>query len=293
MEQNFRLRVAQLFKSLENDYLFFESRQYQSFIIPGAHLGAILLEIGTIREGVLRKALHGSGNQYDLDGVDEFYYHAILWDKEKSKLVGGYRFRSNQEWQPEHIGTQSYLEKFYPGIYCELSKKHKFIELGRAFVSESYQHQVLPVFLLWKNLLTFFIRYISECNMIIGIPWIKLEFFKEESVSFLVKVLSNQNFHAPLIETSSQFPYQKQHQLKPELEELAKIQKNMITTFQIIGEIEGKPCTPPSLLKHYIDIMRGRTHGLCVAPKMNNFLGVLISTNVADVPNKIMKHFVS
>lgn len=283
--------VAELFKKLEEQHLFYEAMHYQCFIVPGTKLGVILLELGETREISLRTVLYGSGQKYDLDGVDEFYYHVLLWDKEKQLIVGGYRFRTNANWDLQTIEQQSYMEKCYPGIYMELSNKKKFIEFGRAFLSVPYQKNTSAMYLIWSCALTYLTRQYAEHAVILGIPWIPLEDFKEESIAFMIRALSNKHLYHPSIRSRPRCPYEHKHRLTPELEQLAEEQSNVSAIFNVIGEIENRVCKPPSLLKQYIDTMEGKIHSLSFSPDFN-LLEVLISTDLTDLPTDKLSYFV-
>lgn len=286
--------LAQSFNSMKKNYLLYETGPYQCFVIPGDRLGIILLEIGQIRELVFRKSLHGSGKEHDLDGLDPFYYHAIIWDNEQNQIMGGYRFRSNQDWNPEKIGRQSYIEKCYPGIYAQLSEHHRFIELGRSFVNEGYQNDLFSLFLLWKGVLIYLTTRFKDFHLIVGLPWVKLDDLSEESVSFLLSVLSNSHFHTPLSKgVIAKYPYQAKHLLKAELAHLAQQQHDMTSTFNIIHSIEGKKRCLPILLKQYINLMGAKTHGFSVARDFNNLLEVLMSTDLSKVPARRIERYVN
>lgn len=283
--------VAESFQQLEQEYLVYETKQFQCFIVPGGKLGVILLELGKIRELALRTVLYGSGQEYDLDGVDEFYQHVLLWDKNAGHLVGGYRFRSNRSWDLQTIEQQSYMEKCYPGIYFELSQGKGFIEFGRAFLNIPYQRNVMAMYLIWSCALTYLSQNFVEHPIILGIPWLRLEDFQETSIAFLIHALSNAHFYEPSIRCQPRFPYRKQHQLTPAIAQLAQEQKSITSIFKMIGEMEGKTCKAPSLLKQYIDVMGGKIRGLSFSYDFN-LLEVLISTDLTLVPTDKLEYFI-
>lgn len=280
------------FKEFKPEYLLFESGSIQCFVIPGDCLGSILFEIGRIRESVLRKSLYGSGKDHDLDGVDQYYHHVIVWDSDKKNIMGGYRFRSNTHWLPESIINESYLEKCYPGIYAEFSKRCIFVELGRSFIDEQYQNGVFSLFLLWKGVLTYLAQNFEVLPVIVGVPWIKLDDLSEESGTFLLDVLSNPYFYEPIDAVKAKFPFQK-NRSTPELYQLAQEQKNMATTFNIINNNEGKTHSVNVLLKQYINVMSAKTHGFSVSPDFNNLLEVLMSSDMSKIPKRKIERYIN
>ncbi|MDI9818570.1 MULTISPECIES: GNAT family N-acetyltransferase [unclassified Legionella] len=285
--------IAQSFQLIQKEYLLYETGPYQCFVIPGDMLGVLLLEIGRIRELVFRKSLHGSGKEHDLDGLDRFYHHVIIWDNEQNQIMGGYRFRTNQDWDSEKIAEQSYIEKCYPGIYKHLSKKHLFIELGRSFINEDYQNDIFSLFLLWKGVLLYITTYLKDHRLIVGLPWVKLDHLKKDSISFLLSVLSNNHFYQPISQINAKHPYPMKHLLSTKLANLAQEHSDMTSTFNTIYSIEGTKRCLPVLLKQYINLMGAKTHGFSIARDFNNLLEVLMSTDLSKIPSRRIERYVN
>ncbi len=51
----------------------------------------VLREIGRLREHTFSKVGEGTGSRRDLDKLDHYYRHLILWDEDKLTIAGGYR----------------------------------------------------------------------------------------------------------------------------------------------------------------------------------------------------------
>lgn len=104
-----------------------------------------LREIGRLREMVFREAGGGTGKELDLDEFDvcdNCYKQLIVWNPEAEEIIGGYRYI---------LGTDIDFDKNGQPILATSHMFHfseKFIrdylpqtiELGRSFVSLSYQN---------------------------------------------------------------------------------------------------------------------------------------------------------
>jgi hypothetical protein len=88
----------------------------------------------------------------DLDEYDEYYKHLILWDKQKTRLVGAYRLGFGKE-----IIEKRGVKGLYTNSLFSYEKPFdkilaQSIELGRSFVVLDYQKEALPLLLLIKGL---------------------------------------------------------------------------------------------------------------------------------------------
>ncbi len=113
------------------------------YIITHKDSPHIMREIGRLRELTFRTAGGGTGKEMDIDSFDisdEPYKQLIVWDPEKDKILGGYRF---------HICTKSCNgctgAKLATANLFKFSDEFKkeylphLIELGRSFVQPDYQ----------------------------------------------------------------------------------------------------------------------------------------------------------
>jgi putative hemolysin len=64
----------------------------QVFLFRGLTDGAVLREVGRLRELTFRKVGEGTNARRDLDAFDAHYEHLLLWDPQALRLVGAYRF---------------------------------------------------------------------------------------------------------------------------------------------------------------------------------------------------------
>ncbi|NLE31417.1 MAG: GNAT family N-acetyltransferase [Bacteroidales bacterium] len=106
-----------------------------------------MLEIGRLREEAYRFSGGGTGKAVDIDQYDTMegcYKQLIVWNPEKSEIMGGYRYIYGKDVQFKEDGSPNlssghlfnfsdlFIEDFLPFT----------IELGRSFVTVGYQSSV-------------------------------------------------------------------------------------------------------------------------------------------------------
>lgn len=140
------------------DYMLFSRGKYNVYIVPSSKITYILQEIGRLREETFRDIGEGTGKSIDLDEYDPHYLQLFLWDKEKYKIAGGYRIGCGDK-IIKNIGNNGlYISSLFfikDDFYKIISNS---IELGRSFIVNEYQKERLPLFLLWKGILSFLIK---------------------------------------------------------------------------------------------------------------------------------------
>jgi putative hemolysin len=90
-----------------------------------------------------------------MDEFDMYYLQLIIWDRDKKRIVGGYRMGEG-----DHIFERFWVNGFYTSSLFKMKKGFhtvltEAVELGRTYVVPDYQKHRLPLFLLWKGILHF------------------------------------------------------------------------------------------------------------------------------------------
>jgi putative hemolysin len=179
--QNFRRKIKEpseiapsldanlLIQEIEanEDSKLFDNSNFSVYALKASSAPNILLEIGRQREIAFRAVGEGSNHTRDIDEFDYYYYHLVLWDREKSAIAGAYR-----------IGRGAEIMEFYGkhGFYTHTLFRFKrefnsylqeSVELGRSYVAVEYQRQRLPLFLLWEGIIQMLSNF-KEAKYIIG-----------------------------------------------------------------------------------------------------------------------------
>lgn len=136
-----------------SDRILFENGGYRAYLTKIDQLPATLHELSRLREITFRAVGEGTGKPLDTDIYDNYFYHLILWHIENQEIAGSYRLGDGREIMERHGGIKGFytasLFKFKPGAENILGR---CMELGRTFIQEKYQREVLTFKLLLSGL---------------------------------------------------------------------------------------------------------------------------------------------
>lgn len=126
-------------KELAKGQLLGETRDgKQILLLDWVPDGALMREIGRLRELSFRKVGEGTGRRRDTDRYDLTYRHLVLWDEAELEVVGSYRLGEAgnllQKQGMAGLYTHS-LFNFDPAFEAYAKEA---IELGRSFVQPRY-----------------------------------------------------------------------------------------------------------------------------------------------------------
>lgn len=138
--------------SLAPEKHLFTTGNYSCYLTDSKSIPLMMHELGRRREEAFRAVGEGTGRPLDLDEYDSYYKHLILWDKQKTRLVGAYRLGFGAE-----IMKSKGVKGFYTQTLFSYEKPFEKVlseslELGRSFVVLDYQKEALPLVLLIKGL---------------------------------------------------------------------------------------------------------------------------------------------
>jgi putative hemolysin len=207
--QNFRRKIKEpseiaapldanlLIQEIEanEDSKLFDNSNYSVYALKASSAPNVLLEIGRQREIAFRAVGEGSNHTRDIDEFDYYYYHLVLWDREKNSIAGAYR-----------IGRGAEIMEFYGkhGFYTHTLFRFKrefqsylqeSVELGRSYVAVEYQRQRLPLFLLWEGIIQMLSNF-KEAKYIIGPVSMSNDYqalSKELVIEFIQKNFGDEN----------------------------------------------------------------------------------------------------
>ena len=120
-------------------------KDFELYLIPPSESGPLLPWIGRQRAQAFRALSADYDASLELDGRDTSYWHFLIWDSDKQRLIGGQRllfvgvgkrliaFDAIDE-------SCSYLEHCYPGFSLLMKAQAlNYAEIGRTFVMPEYQ----------------------------------------------------------------------------------------------------------------------------------------------------------
>ncbi len=141
--------------ALPAERLLVENADFAVYAARSSELPHLLDELGRLREITFRAAGEGTGRSADLDLFDAYYWHLLLWNKEKQELAGAYRAGNTDEIIRSHGIKGLYTNTVFRYDQQLFLKIGSALELGRSFVRPEYQRQYAPLLLLWKGIARF------------------------------------------------------------------------------------------------------------------------------------------
>lgn len=272
--------------SLRDDYMLFESGDFQVFCAPSLEMPNVLKEIGRLREVTFREVGEGSNKSLDLDDYDLYYQQLIVWDYINGKIAGAYRVGMGKEIMEQFGVTGFYINSLFKigkEAYPILSES---LELGRSFIVKEYQRKPLSLFLLWKGILYFLLKH-QEYRYLLGPASISNDFSKF-SKNLIVSFFMNNYYDEELAEffkPKKKFKIKRTKNVDQKL--FFDIAKDIAKLDKFIFEIESQQGIPV-LLKKYIKL-NAKIIGFNVDPDFNNCLDGLIILDIFDVPYQTLK----
>lgn len=144
--------LAQEVDNLSPDRCLIESGNLAVYLGSARQTPHLLQEIGRLREITFREVGEGTGRSADLDRFDDYYWHILLWNRDKRELVGAYRAGSTAEILASYGLNGLYTSTLFRYDERIFEKLGPALELGRSFVRPEYQRQYAPLMLLWKGI---------------------------------------------------------------------------------------------------------------------------------------------
>ncbi len=141
--------------ALPSERLLVENADFSVYAARASELPHALDELGRLREITFRAAGEGTGRSADIDQFDSYYWHLLLWNKEKQELAGAYRAGNTDEIIRAHGIKGLYTHTVFRYDEKLFLKIGSALELGRSFVCPEYQRQYAPLLLLWKGIARF------------------------------------------------------------------------------------------------------------------------------------------
>lgn len=136
----------------------FKINNFAAYFAPYTFIPNIMYEVGRKREEAFRTVGEGTYQPIDLDAFDRNYHHLILWDIDKKVIVGSYRIGMGADLM-KRFGVTG----FYNSTLFKFGQKFEPVlkqsmELGRAFISNEYRYETIPMMLLFKGLFHIMLR---------------------------------------------------------------------------------------------------------------------------------------
>ncbi len=263
------------------------SKDYELFLTSSELIPNILTEIGRQREITFRAVGEGTNKPLDLDHYDNDYLHLFLWDHKARTLVGSYRLGLGKQLMNAHGISGFYLSELFKFEAEIMYMFNNSIELGRAFVSQTYQQRPMPLFLLWKGIIHATLRY-PEYDYLMGSVSISNQFSKFTK-SLMIEFMRS-HYYDPYL---AQYITPKK-EFKVKLDDADKefvfdeTSADLNKFDKLIDEVEPGALRLPVLIKKYIK-QNARVASFNVDPLFNNAIDGLMYIKIKDIPSSTVK----
>jgi putative hemolysin len=277
-----RAALAAEIQNIRHSYELFSVSNFVVLFAPTRAIPNLIKEIGRMREVTFRAVGEGTNRATDLDEYDFYYHHLLIWDKAAGVLVGAYRIGKGRE-----IISQYGIKGFYINSLFRIRKSFEpflaeSLELGRSFIVQEYQKKAMPLFLLWKGLLTVLLQN-TGYRYLIGPVSISNE-FSAFSKSLIVEFVRNNFFDREMarhIRPRKKFSPQIDKRIDSEII-ISSAERDISKVEKVVSDVD-KGYRIPVLLKKYLEV-NARIIGFNVDPDFNNCLDGLIMLDVYNIP---------
>jgi putative hemolysin len=275
------------FEAIRKNHELFSSRNYSVIFAPTQVIPHIFEEVGRLREITFRAAGEGTNKSTDIDEFDFYYHHLVVWDETEEKIVGAYRIGKGKEifrmygMNGFYVSTLFRMNKGFEPYLCDS------LELGRSFIVTEYQRKPMPLFLLWKGLLTVLLQN-TDYRYLIGPVSISND-FSSFSKSIIVDFIKNNYYDSELakyIKPKKKFTVVYDKKVDSEII-IDNANKDISKVEKVVSDVE---CgyRIPVLLKKYLEV-NARIIGFNIDPDFNNCLDGLIMLDVYNLPSDFVK----
>ena len=269
----------------------FEAGDYRAYLIEADDAPEVMRELCRLREVTFRAVGEGTGKSIDTDPYDQYYRHLLLWNVPNGDIVGAYRVGFGPDIIASHGGVPGFytstLVDFGPDAEGILSHS---MELGRSFVVEKYQREVLPLKLLLAGLCVATTKdpMIDRCVGLVTMSAALPDFYKSLTVHFL-----HRHF---LLENADRFaqpttPF-KANYLRVDPEGLLQVPEKDIDAFdRLLGALSDGKYRLPVLFRKYFSC-GARVSCVNVDPDFSDCVDAMIVLRLADFPPASIKSFI-
>jgi putative hemolysin len=270
------------------EYRLFEHEDFECYLTTSQQIPGIIQEIGRLREITFRQVGEGTNRSIDLDEYDIYYWHLILWDRVNSCIAGAYRIGMGRDIMARFGKKGFYISSLFK-IDSHLNPLLKqSVELGRSFIRDSYQQKRLPLFLLWKGILSCMLAH-PEYRYIIGPVSISSN-YQEISRGLIIEFVKKHYYNehlAKFIKPKNEFRVKSSLVDKEAL--LSATSNDLKKLDRIISDIEPSSFTVPVLLRKYLH-QNARIIGFNCDPLFNNALDGLMILDFNDIPKETFEN---
>jgi putative hemolysin len=274
---------------LPAERLLVETADFVVYAARASELPHVLDELGRLREITFRAAGEGTGRSADLDQFDAYYWHLLLWNKEKQELAGAYRAGNTDEIIRSHGIKGLYTNTVFRYDEQLFLKIGSALELGRSFVRPEYQRQYAPLLLLWKGIARFVAAH-PETPVLFGAVSISNEYSslsREMIVRYFEQREDGREF-ADLIQART--PFRAPKLRRWDCGALCSALRDLDELAEPISDVEEDGKGLPILIKQY-DKVGGRLVGFNLDRKFSDVVDGLVIVDLRQTDPSVLERY--
>jgi putative hemolysin len=268
---------------LAPDAFLVDANRYGVYCSSAREIPRTLGEIGRLRAVAFRAAGEGTGADVDLDEFDAAYRHLFAWDRVEKRIVGAYRIGVVSEIVGRQGVAGLYTRTLFDYGPTLLEALGPALELGRSFVSPSYQRNHQALLLLWRGIGAFVSRN-PEHRVLFGPVSISAR-YSDASHALLTAFLERNHLDPALARLVTPRHPQRRRGWADRAVPLDADQADRQIRQM---ESDGKPM--PVLLRQYLKL-RARALGFSVDPGFGHVLDALMAVKLTEVPPNILRRY--
>jgi putative hemolysin len=264
--------------------LLVEKAEFSVYLASAGRIPNTIKEIGRLREITFRAVGEGTGFSADIDEFDLYYHQLILWDKVNKKIAGGYRIGFGGDIMSRYGKRGMYVSSLFKIKNGMNGTLQKSIELGRSYVVPEYQKARLPLFLLWKGILSVLLKH-SDYQYLIGPVSISNDyshFSRQLIVSFIKRFYWDENL-AQFVRPRSAFKINAREADISSL--MSGVSDETNTLEKVIAELEPVNTKVPILIKKYMK-QNAKIIGFSLDRNFADALDGLMILDIRDIPQE-------
>ncbi|WP_207535037.1 lysophospholipid acyltransferase family protein [Desertivirga arenae] len=262
-----------------------EEKHYEVFIAHSDQIPNILREIGRLREVTFREIGEGTNKSIDVDRYDIYYNHLFIWDRNACVIVGAYRIGKGDEIYYSYGKKGFYLAELFK-VDKELNPLlSTSLELGRSWVRKEYQQKPLPLFLLWKGIMRYLMKY-PQYKYLVG-PVSISNSFSKFSKSLMVNYILDHHFDNQLAKYVKPRKKFKVDFSKINGALLLENRRSLKDVDALIADLEQANRKIPVLLRQYISL-NAKIICFNIDPKFSDSLDGFLVLNLEKVPKEML-----
>ncbi len=274
--------------ALPAERLLVENGEFAVYAARASELPHALDELGRLREITFRAAGEGTGRSADIDQFDGYYWHLLLWNKEKQELAGAYRAGETDAIIRAHGIKGLYTNTVFKYDARLFLKIGSALELGRSFVRPEYQRQYAPLLLLWKGIARFVATH-PEAPVLFGAVSISNE-YNSLSREMIVRYFEQREDgeFADLIQPRT--PFRTPTLRRWDCSALCSLLRDLEELAEPISDVEEDGKGLPILLKQYAKV-GGKLVGFNLDRKFSDVVDGLVIVDLRQTDPSVLERY--